>query len=122
MDRDIERERLIRPPRTTFGPPGTYSTSKASEVPASNRDPLTAAARVPRSEKVHDLNFAPFQVRLAWRGGGASRTPRTQRCSAGPRPRGDDAFGLTMDVDPCRSSSWRVRHASSKRAAPTSSA
>jgi DNA-binding CsgD family transcriptional regulator len=45
-----------------------------------------------------------------------------QRCSAGPGSRGDDAFGLAMDVDPCRSSSWRVRHASSKRTAPTSSA
>jgi len=55
----------------------------------------------------------------------ASTRPCTtdlQRCSAGPSSRGDDVFGLAMDVDPCRSSSWRVRHASSKRTAPTSSA
>jgi DNA-binding CsgD family transcriptional regulator len=45
-----------------------------------------------------------------------------QTCSAGPSSGVDDGFGLAMDIDPCRRSSWRVRQASSKRAAPTSSA
>ena len=38
------------------------------------------------------------------------------------RSGGEDGFGLAGDIDPCRSSSWRVRQVSSKRAAPTSAA